>query len=145
MVNPRQPAEARSSTAHTSDRQECSPGSRPITLTRRRVSPKVRSMKLECRTRVQCSRGNRRSIDEFRHPDRRLMLLAPSATPAQIAGIISSANGRPPTPWHIVRSGAALKLAGTEDYRQALVNATITADEPAPNPGHAADRQAAVV
>ncbi len=38
----------------------CSPGSRPITLTRRRVSPKVRSMKLECRMRCQCSRGNRR-------------------------------------------------------------------------------------
>ena len=49
MANPRHPAEARSSTAHTSDRQECSPGSRPITLTRRRVSPKVRSMKLEWR------------------------------------------------------------------------------------------------
>ena len=44
ILNPRQPALARSSTAHTSDRQECSPGSRPITLTRRRVSPKVRSM-----------------------------------------------------------------------------------------------------
>ena len=41
MVNPRHPAEARSSTAHTSCRQECSPGSRPITLTRRRVSPEV--------------------------------------------------------------------------------------------------------
>ena len=44
MVNPRHPAEARSSTAHTNLRQQCSPGSRPITLTRRRVSPKVRSM-----------------------------------------------------------------------------------------------------
>ena len=51
MVNPRQPREARSSTAQTSDRQLVSPGSRPITLTRRRVSPKVRSMKLECRIR----------------------------------------------------------------------------------------------
>jgi hypothetical protein len=37
MVNPRQPAEARSSTAHTNDRHECSPGSRPMTLTRRRM------------------------------------------------------------------------------------------------------------
>src|SRR5512135_3442752 len=35
MVNPRQPADARSSTAQTSDKQLCSPGSRPITLTRR--------------------------------------------------------------------------------------------------------------
>ena len=41
MVNPRHPVEARSSTAHTSLRQQCSPGSRPITLTRRRVSPKA--------------------------------------------------------------------------------------------------------
>ena len=49
MVNPRHPVEARSSTAHTSDRQECSPGSRPMTFTRLRVSPKVRPMKLECR------------------------------------------------------------------------------------------------
>ena len=44
MVNPRHPALARSSTAHTSEMQVCSPGRRPITLTRRRVSPKVRSM-----------------------------------------------------------------------------------------------------
>lgn len=49
MVSPRQPPEARSSTAQTSDRQECSPGSRPITLTRRRVSPKVRSIDRPCR------------------------------------------------------------------------------------------------
>src|SRR3954451_1152782 len=56
MVNPRAPREARSSTAQTSPRQLVSPGSRPMTFTRRRVSPKVRSMKLECRTRVQCSR-----------------------------------------------------------------------------------------
>ena len=48
---PRQPRPARSSTAHTSDRHERSPGSRPITFTRRRVSPKVRSMKLEWRMR----------------------------------------------------------------------------------------------
>ena len=32
-MNPRHPAEARSSTAQTSLRQECSPGSRPITFT----------------------------------------------------------------------------------------------------------------
>jgi hypothetical protein len=51
MVRPRQPWLARSSTAHTSDRQERSPGNRPMTLTRRRVSPKVRSMTLECRMR----------------------------------------------------------------------------------------------
>src|ERR671919_1193428 len=51
---PRQPRLARSSTAHTSDRHERSPGSRPMTFTRRRVSPKVRSMKLECRMRPQC-------------------------------------------------------------------------------------------
>jgi hypothetical protein len=50
-LTPRQPRLARSSTAHTSDRQERSPGRRPITFTRRRVSPKVRSMKLECRWR----------------------------------------------------------------------------------------------
>lgn len=44
MVNPRYPAEARSSTAHTSLRQECSPGSRPMTLTRRRAAlAKVRA------------------------------------------------------------------------------------------------------
>jgi len=34
IVMPRQPREARSSTAHTSDRQLRSPGSRPITFTR---------------------------------------------------------------------------------------------------------------
>ena len=60
VVRPRQPWLARSSTAHTSDRQVVSPGSRPITLVRRRVSPKVRSMKLEWRMRRQCSAGNRR-------------------------------------------------------------------------------------
>ena len=57
---PRHPAEARSSTAQTRLVTDSSPGRRPMTLTRRRVSPKVRSMKLECLTRVQCSRGNRR-------------------------------------------------------------------------------------
>jgi len=51
MVRPRQPLEARSKTAQTRVRQEVSPGSRPITLVRRRVSPKVGSMKLECRIR----------------------------------------------------------------------------------------------
>jgi len=43
-VTPRQPRLARSSTAQTSDRQVVSPGSRPMTLTRRRDSPKVRSI-----------------------------------------------------------------------------------------------------
>jgi len=42
---PRHPSLARSSTAQTSDRHVCSPGRRPITLTRRRLSPKVRSSK----------------------------------------------------------------------------------------------------
>jgi hypothetical protein len=46
-VTPRQPRLARSNTAHTSDKQLVSPGRRPITFTRRRDSPKVRSMKLE--------------------------------------------------------------------------------------------------
>jgi hypothetical protein len=60
MVRPRQPRLARSSTAHPSDKQERSPGSRPMTFTRRRVSPKVRSMKLEWRILRQCSAGNRK-------------------------------------------------------------------------------------
>ena len=60
MASPRQPREARSSTAHTRLRQLASPGSRPMTFTRRRVSPKVRSMKLECRIRLWCSTGKRR-------------------------------------------------------------------------------------
>jgi hypothetical protein len=60
MVNPRQPREARSSTAQTRVRQLVSPGSWQMTLTRRRVSPEVRSMKLECRIRLWCSAGNRR-------------------------------------------------------------------------------------
>ena len=51
MVKPRQPVEARFSTAQTRLVTECSPGSQPMTLTRRRVCPKVRSMKLECRIR----------------------------------------------------------------------------------------------
>ena len=44
MVRPRQPREARSRTAQTRVRQLVSPGSRPMTLVRRRVSPKVRSI-----------------------------------------------------------------------------------------------------
>jgi hypothetical protein len=36
-----------------------------MTLTRRRVSPKVRSMKLECRIRLWCSTGNRRVAGEL--------------------------------------------------------------------------------
>ncbi len=59
-VTPRQPRLARSRTAHTSDRQLVSPGRRPMTLTRRRDSPKVRSMRLEWRMRVQCWRGKRK-------------------------------------------------------------------------------------
>jgi trehalose 6-phosphate phosphatase len=47
MVRPRHPRLARSRTAQTRLRQEASPGSRPMTLVRRRVSPKVRSMRLE--------------------------------------------------------------------------------------------------
>jgi hypothetical protein len=39
MVSPRQPLEARSSTAQTRLRQLCSPGRRPITFPLRRVSP----------------------------------------------------------------------------------------------------------
>ena len=60
MVRPRQPAEARSSTAHTRLMALVSPGNRPMTLVRRLVSPKDRSMKFECRTRPWCSTGNRR-------------------------------------------------------------------------------------
>ena len=59
-LTPRQPRLARSSTAHTRLRQDRSPGSRPMTFTRRRVSPKVRSMKLEWRMRAWCSAGKRR-------------------------------------------------------------------------------------
>jgi hypothetical protein len=44
MVRLRQPREARSRTAQTRVRQLVSPGSRPMTLTLLRVSPKVRSM-----------------------------------------------------------------------------------------------------
>jgi hypothetical protein len=43
MIRPRQPREARSSKAQTRVRQLVSPGSRALTLTRRRVSPKVGS------------------------------------------------------------------------------------------------------
>jgi hypothetical protein len=44
MLKPRQPREARSSTAHMRQTQLVSLGSRPMTLVRRRVSPKVRSI-----------------------------------------------------------------------------------------------------
>lgn len=60
IVKPRQTRLARSSTAHTSDLQLTSPGSRPMTFVRRRVSPKLRSMKFECRIRRWCSVGKRR-------------------------------------------------------------------------------------
>jgi hypothetical protein len=65
MTTPRQPREARSSTAHTSDRQLRSPGSRPITLTRRRVSPKVRSIRLVWRILAQCSPGEAQEAGEL--------------------------------------------------------------------------------
>jgi hypothetical protein len=42
MVRPRQPREARSSTAHTKLMALVSPGNRPMTLVRRLVSPKQR-------------------------------------------------------------------------------------------------------
>ena len=57
MLRPRQPREARSRTAQTRVRQLVSPGSRPMTLVRRRVSPKMRSMKLECRNPVMVLSG----------------------------------------------------------------------------------------
>jgi len=43
VSSPRQPPLARSSTAQTKDRHVLSPGKRPITFTRRQLSPKVRS------------------------------------------------------------------------------------------------------
>jgi hypothetical protein len=52
-LTPRHPPEARSSTAQHSEVQEDSPGNRPITFTLRRVSPKERSIRFECRVRVQ--------------------------------------------------------------------------------------------
>jgi hypothetical protein len=53
MTTPRQPLLARSSTAQTSDRHERSPGNRPITLVCRRVSPKVRSIRLVWRAKLR--------------------------------------------------------------------------------------------
>jgi hypothetical protein len=41
QLDPRQPRAARSSTTQTRRKQDRSPGGRPMTLTRRRVSPKV--------------------------------------------------------------------------------------------------------
>jgi tetrahydromethanopterin S-methyltransferase subunit E len=116
MVNPRQPAEARSSTAHTSFRQECSPGSRPITLTRRRVSPKVRSMKFECRTRVQCSRGNRQVHRQRvtvikQAPHRRRIFVGSSGFVALIALSICTA---------IIASRAARAADDHADYHSTL-------------------------
>ena len=76
IASPRQPREARSSTAHTRLRQLASPGSRPMTFTRRRVSPKVRSMKLECRIRLMVLDGQAQIAGQLRSvreqtPDRR--------------------------------------------------------------------------
>lgn len=61
ISTPRQPRDARSRTAQTSERHERSPGSLPITFTRLRISPKVR-LKLECRMRCQWTFGNRRYV-----------------------------------------------------------------------------------
>ena len=58
IVMPRQPREARSSTATARFKQLASPGSRPITFTRRRVSPSVLSMKLQCRIGGRAPPGN---------------------------------------------------------------------------------------
>src|ERR1700756_2506774 len=75
-VTPRQPRLARSSTAQTNDRQVASPGNRPMTLTRRWDSPKVRSMKLECRMRFQCSRGKRKcTVSEAKSSSRQATAL----------------------------------------------------------------------
>jgi hypothetical protein len=60
MGSARQPLDARSRTAQTRLRQLSSPGRRPITLIRRRVSPKVRSVRLEWRMRLWCSAENSR-------------------------------------------------------------------------------------
>ena len=57
ISRPRHPTLERSSTAQTKDRQLYSPGNRPITLTRRLRSPKVRSSKLVWRIRSRCSTG----------------------------------------------------------------------------------------
>lgn len=51
-----------SSTAQARLGQLISPGSRPMALTRERVSPKVRSMKFECRVRRWCSTAKRRKL-----------------------------------------------------------------------------------
>jgi len=73
ISTPRQPRDARSRTAQTSDSHERSLGSRPITFTRRRVSPNVLSMKFECLMRAECSFGNTGmwSSDRGRPPGRR--------------------------------------------------------------------------
>jgi hypothetical protein len=51
MVSPRQPPDARSSTAQAMQAQLVSSGTRPKTFARQRVSPTVRSMKLKWRMR----------------------------------------------------------------------------------------------
>ena len=59
MVKPRL---ARSRSAQTRLRQLTSQLRRPVTFTRRRVCPTVRSMTLLCRIRRWCSRGDRREL-----------------------------------------------------------------------------------
>ena len=68
---PRQPALVRASTAQTKETQVASLGSRPITLTRRRDSPKVRSNRLVWRMRRQCSAGKRRWVVRLGRSSRR--------------------------------------------------------------------------
>lgn len=67
MVKPHRPVAALSRTANARETQLVSPGKRPMILIRRRVSPKVRSMKLECLIRLWCRAGNRRyEVSELR-------------------------------------------------------------------------------
>jgi transposase len=49
-----------------------------MTLTRRRVSPKVRSIRLECRILDQCSAGNRRRIARRRGTKRAIVAVGRS-------------------------------------------------------------------
>ena len=57
MARPRQPRLAQSSTAQSSDRHVCSPGDRPITLTRRRGSPSCRRRRRGPQVRQDRSRA----------------------------------------------------------------------------------------
>ncbi len=75
--------------AQTRDRQECSPGSRPMTLTRRRVSPKVRSMKFECRLRWVMNQAAQTAIPVSSSPAR-MVTGPPASAAARSAGSRSS-------------------------------------------------------